>query len=109
MGILPWYKREPHAALAGMIQLTLEERGAYNTILDLIYMADGALPDEPAAICKWLGTNTQRWRRIRTALIKKKKLYVLGGHLRNERADRVIANAHKKARARAAKRFSVVK
>ena len=98
MGMLPWYKREPHSALAGMIQLTLEERGAYNTVLDLIYMADGSLPDEPAAVCKWLGTNARRWQRIRATLIKKKKLYVLGGHIRNERADRVIAHAHKRAR-----------
>ena len=88
MGILPWYKREPHAALAGMIQLTLEERGAYNTILDLIYMADGALPDEPGSGLQMAWHNMRRWRRIRATLIKKKKLYVLGGHLRNERADR---------------------
>jgi uncharacterized protein YdaU (DUF1376 family) len=109
MGTLKWYQRDPHAALAGMNQLTLEERGAYNTVLDLIYMADGALPDEPAAVCRWLGTNSRRWRRIRSTLIKKQKLYVLGGCLRNERADRVIATAHRKARTRAARRFTVVK
>ena len=37
MGTLKWYKRDPDAALSGMFELTLEERGAYNTILDLIY------------------------------------------------------------------------
>ena len=41
MGHLKWYKRDPRAALTGMMQLTLEERGAYNTILDLIYVHDG--------------------------------------------------------------------
>jgi uncharacterized protein YdaU (DUF1376 family) len=92
-----------------MIQLTLEERGAYNTLLDLIYMADGALPDEPAAVCRWLGVNSRRWKRIRNRLIEQKKLYVLGGCLRNERADSVIATAHRKARSRAARRFRVVK
>ena len=32
MGVLRWYKRDPRAALSGMMELTLEERGAYNTI-----------------------------------------------------------------------------
>ena len=35
MGELKWYKRDPRAALVGMSCLTLEERGAHNTILDL--------------------------------------------------------------------------
>jgi len=35
-----WYKRDPNAALEGMAVLTLEERGAYNTVLDLIYTHD---------------------------------------------------------------------
>ena len=42
MGVVKWYKRDPNAALTGMASLTLEERGAYNTILDLIYAHDGA-------------------------------------------------------------------
>ena len=41
MGTLKWYKRDPRAALAGMMKLTLEECGAYNKILDLIYLRGG--------------------------------------------------------------------
>ena len=33
-----WYKRDIRAAIAGMTHLTLEERGAYNTIIDHQYL-----------------------------------------------------------------------
>ena len=46
MGTLKWYARDPRAALTGMMELTLEERGAYNTILDLIYCHDGEVVDD---------------------------------------------------------------
>jgi uncharacterized protein YdaU (DUF1376 family) len=106
---MPWYKRDPRAALTGMQGMTLEERGAYNTILDLLYVHDGSLPDEPAAVCKWLGTNSRGWKRIRARLLKLKKLYVLAGHIRNDRTDREIRYAHEKAAERARKRLRVVK
>jgi uncharacterized protein YdaU (DUF1376 family) len=109
VGTLKWYKRDHNAALAGMMLLTLEERGAYNTILDLIYTNDGALPDRPSSVCKWLGTNARRWKRIRARLIEQNKIYVLGGKLRNERADREIALAIRKAIARRQRRLHVVK
>jgi hypothetical protein len=38
---MKWYKRDPNAALTGMASLKLEERGAYNTILHLIYATTG--------------------------------------------------------------------
>jgi uncharacterized protein YdaU (DUF1376 family) len=109
MGTMKLYARDHHAALVGMQGMTLEERGAYNTILDLIYMHDGSLLDEPASVCKWLGTNARGWKRIRARLLKLKKIYVLAGNIRNERADREIRYAHAKAAERARKRLTVVK
>lgn len=87
MGTLKWYKRDPRAALHGMMGLTLEECGAYNKILDLIYAHDGALLDDPAQILPWLGCDGRVWSRIRLKLLDKGKLYVHAGCLRNERAD----------------------
>jgi len=87
MGRLKWYKRDPRAALAGMRKLTLEERGAYNTILDLIYIHDGALEDDPRMLCHELHCNIQRWQRIKARLLDLGKLYVHNGCLHNERAD----------------------
>ena len=90
MGTLRWYKRDPRAALIGMMGLTATERGVYNTLLDLIYCHDGAILDSHDEITPWLGVSARVWKRIRLKLLDKGKLYVSGGYLRNERADEEI-------------------
>lgn len=87
MGKLSWYKRDPNAALAGMMELSLEERGAYNTVLDLIYSRDGDLPDDERFIAGWLRVDVRVWKRIRQRLVDLGKLYVESGLIRNRRAD----------------------
>ncbi len=87
MGTLKWYKRDPRAALIGMMGLTLEECGAYNKILDLIYVCDGALQEDPREICRILNCNVRTWTRIKHRLLETGKLYVRDGCLCNERAD----------------------
>jgi hypothetical protein len=96
MGALKWYKRDPRAALIGMMELSLAERGAYTTVLDLIYVYDGALPDSPEMITGYLRVSPVAWGRIRTRLISAGKLYVHGGCLRNERADFEVEKALKR-------------
>lgn len=86
MGQLKWYKRDPDAALSGMMGLSLEERGAFNTVLDLLYTRDGALPDDERFIAGWLGSDVRVWRRIRTRLIALGKLGVVDGLITNSRA-----------------------
>lgn len=96
MGVLRWYKRDPRAALSGMMELTLEERGAYNTVLDLIYIHDGAIEDNLRLIAAWMKTDVRIWKRIRQRLIDCGKLYTHAGSLRNERADQeVLAALHR--------------
>lgn len=87
MGILKWYKRDPRAAIHGMMGLSLEEKGAYNVVLDLIYANDGAVADDSEKICTWLECDPRTWKRIRAKLIEREKLYFYAGQLRNERAD----------------------
>ena len=70
-----WYKRDPDAALAGMIGLSLEERGVYNTIIDLLYSRDGELPTSDSFFSKACGCRPQVWRRIRDSLLAKAKLH----------------------------------
>jgi hypothetical protein len=93
MGTLKWYKRDPRAALTGMMGLTLEERGAYNTILDLIYAHDGKLLDDPETILPWLNCDPRTWKRLRSRLIGCGKLYIHAGHLHNDRADDEVLQA----------------
>lgn len=93
MGQIKWYKRDPSAALNGMMELDLQERGAYNTILDLIYSRDGDLPDDDRFIAGWLRVDVRVWKRIKATLIDRGKLFIKDGMLRNERADDEVLRA----------------
>ena len=106
-----WYKRDPNAALEGMAVLTLEERGAYNTILDLIYTKDGKVDDDDRFLAGWMRVDVRVWRRIRRRLLDLGKLYIDGTYLRHSRADTEVsrallrvASAEEAGRASAAKR-----
>jgi uncharacterized protein YdaU (DUF1376 family) len=90
MGKLRWYKRDPVAALEGMSNLTLEERGAYNTVLDLIYARDGKVDDDDRFIAGWLRCDVRVWRRIKSKLLELKKIYVVDGSIHNPRADEEV-------------------
>ncbi len=76
------------------MELSLEERGAYNTILDLIYSKGGQLLDDPGFICGWLRCDIRVWRRIKQALIDRKKIYIDGEFIKNRVADGVILRAN---------------
>lgn len=93
MGDIKWYKRDPRAALTGMMELSLEERGAYTTVLDLIYSNDGEIEDEPRMISAWLRVDQRVWKRLRASLLKCGKLYIHGTKLRNKRADGEVLEA----------------
>jgi uncharacterized protein YdaU (DUF1376 family) len=80
-----------------MAELDLEERGAYNTVLDLIYATAGDLVDDDRQIAKRLRCDIRVWRRIRNRLIELEKLYVHAGRLRNKRADQEIYAAQHRA------------
>ena len=101
MGDLKWYKRDPRAVLMGIAGLTLEERGAYLTVLELIYSNDGAVEDDDRLIAGWLRVHVRIWRRIRVRLLEVGKLYVNGPNLRNERADREVSAALERIRSAA--------
>ena len=85
-----WYKRDPNAALEGMAVLSLEERGAHTTVLDLIYSHDGKIVDDDRFIAGWLRVDVRVWRRIKARLLSLGKFYKHGDYLRNERADREV-------------------
>jgi len=93
MAEIRWYKRDPTAALEGMANLTLEQRGVYNTILDLIYAKGGSVDDDPKFLCWWLRCDVRVWKRIRQDLLDANKLYLNGNTLRNRRADHEVGEA----------------
>ena len=95
MSAFDWHPRHHRAALDGMLALTLEERGAYNTILDLIYERGGAVPDDDRWLAGWMGCSTRRWNIIKAALIVKGKIVVRDRDgdrfLTNQRAEKELA------------------
>lgn len=97
-----WHARYHRQALDGMQCLTLEERGAYNTILDLIYDRQAPLPDDPRWLAGWMGVSLRKWATLRATLIVKGKLYVTpDGRLANVRADFELETAAELSRNRA--------
>lgn len=78
---MKWYARDPHRAIEGMTELTLEECGAYNLLLDHSYARDGDLPDDAALICRILRCHGHKWNAIRGKLISKDKAKILGGKI----------------------------
>jgi len=114
MGTLKWFKFDPNAALTGTMALTLEERGAYYTVLWLIYDNEGSVGDDEE-ILAWLRCDARVWKRIREKLLKTGKLYIHGGRFRNRRADdevnlamQKIANSAKAGLASAASRRQTI-
>lgn len=88
VGKLNWYKRNPDAALAGMAGLTLEQRGAYNFVLDLMYARAGRpVPDDDAWLARGAGSDIRVWRRVKADLIRHDKLKSVDGFLFNSRVE----------------------
>ncbi len=69
-----FYRRDPSKALSGMIGLSLEERGVYNTIIDLLYSTWLPLEDDRAFIAGWCGCAVQKVGPIIRRLIEKERL-----------------------------------
>lgn len=85
-----------------MQSLTLEERGAYNTCLDLVYEREGPIPDDARWLAGWMGCSVRKWTALRAALIIKGKIFeiILNGtpSLMNERAVIELENQSERSR-----------
>lgn len=92
---LPYYKRFPRDFLDGTIGLSLETKGAYAIVLDLIYMRDGRLPDDARYIAGQLGCSVRKWTAILSELVAAGKLQVASGIISNFRADYLCEETRK--------------
>lgn len=90
-----WYKRDPNAALVGMAALTFEERGAYNSLLDLLYSCDNELADDDERIARMMNCNTRTWRKLKAALIGHGKVWVKDGKITAKRVEKELNAAAK--------------
>jgi len=107
LGKIKWYKRDPDAALAGFFELSLEERGAYGTVIDLIYSRANDLPDDDRFIAGWLGADVRVWKRIKKRLVATGKIKISNGKITNKRAtSEILKGLHRIAVASEAGRTS---
>jgi uncharacterized protein YdaU (DUF1376 family) len=88
-----WVKWDPRAWLVGTSGLSLEERGAYDTILNLLYCRGGALPDDDRANAHQLGVDLRVWRRLKARLVGLRKLSTAAGSITNERVSAELTSA----------------
>jgi hypothetical protein len=64
----PYHKRWHGDALQGYRKLSLELRGAYTTLLDVMYDHGG--PVEERFACVWLECDPRVWKRVRRELVE---------------------------------------
>ncbi|WP_454888682.1 DUF1376 domain-containing protein [Sphingobium indicum] len=93
-----WHKRYHSDALTGFMSLTLEERGAFQTILDLIYDRGGPITNNDRLLAGYMGVSLRKWAAIRDALTSKGKIAIEDGHITNRRAIFEIEKAAKTSR-----------
>ena len=99
MSAQPYHKRYHSDALAGFMSLNLEERGAYQTILDMIYDRGGAIPNNERLIAGYMGCSVRKWRSLFDQLVEKDKIYLTDeGLISNARAEKEIENYAKTSR-----------
>lgn len=96
----PWYRRFPDNFIAGTVGLSLEEKGAYSLILDLIYVRGGPVPDESRYIAGVCNCSVRKWNAIRQRLLDLGKIEVIDGCLMNHRAQEELIISSKTAQER---------
>lgn len=84
----PWYQRYPADWIMGTKGLTLEQKGAYNEILEYLNERDHALPDDDRIISTLLGCSPQKWRTIKPVLVQRGHITIHNDYLTNPRFER---------------------
>lgn len=94
----PWFKMYPQDYMDGTSALTWEEKGVYGDILALIYIHDGPLPDDDRWMAHALHGDLRAWRRVKAALVNKKKIKVTSAGIVNDRAMKELIARNEKTR-----------
>lgn len=83
----PWFKRYPRDFQEATRTLSLEARGAYNDIIDLMYIHGGPLPDDAKWMAHALHVSTRKWEAVKAVLLNAGKIKIDGGLIHNSRVD----------------------
>lgn len=77
MSRLEWHPRYHRAALDGMERMCLEDRGAYTTLLDMMYDRAGPVPDEDRMLAGQMLVSVRAWKIVRGRLLAAGKIEVI--------------------------------
>ena len=86
-----WYQRDVRSAIKGMARLNLEERGAYNTLIDHQYLMGGPLPEDDRHIAGPMGCDVRVWKRVKKQLVAKDRIQISDGLIEDVRASYELA------------------
>jgi uncharacterized protein YdaU (DUF1376 family) len=98
MSAAPWIKFFASDFLAGTVDLAADEKGAYITILALIWDRGAPIDDDPAWLARRAGMSTRRFNQVRARLIELGKIEARAGLLGNRRALVELAARDAKSR-----------
>lgn len=84
---LPYYPMYPRDFYEGTQRMSLELKGAYVMLLNLIYTRNGPVDDEDGYLARYVGCSIRKWQKLRLELIGLGKITVVDGLIRNSRAD----------------------
>ena len=84
---LPYYKFYPRDFYEGTQRMSLELKGAYIMLLNLIYTRNGPVDDEEGYIARYVGCSIRKWQKLRLELIGLGKIAIVDGMISNSRAD----------------------
>jgi uncharacterized protein YdaU (DUF1376 family) len=62
---LPYFKKYPRDFFDGTVGMSLDVKGAYDLVIDLIFMQSGGLRDDPHYIAGHLGCSVRKWNAIK--------------------------------------------
>ena len=89
----PWHKRYHGNAIAGYMGLSLEERGAYSTLLDYLYDRRAPLPDNMRLLAGYMDVSVRKAESVVDSLLRKGKLYRReDGTISNRRFEKEAEN-----------------
>lgn len=99
---MPYHRRYHGDALTGYRKLDLEERGAYTTVLDLIYDAGGPIENNERWLAGELNCSLRKSRAILSKLLSMQKIYItIDGKISNHRCEQELDYALKTSRKQA--------
>jgi len=103
---IPYHKRYHGDILTAYMGMSLEERGAYDTLLELMYDRGGDIPNDTRWIAGWFGVSTRKTDSLISGLLSRGKIYLsAAGVYRNRRVDDELENLAKISRVQAERRL----